>query len=279
MKFHLGTNWKMRRTNTEALQFVAEFLPLLRELDLSRLNLFVIPSFTALQLVRDAVAEAGLSLKIGAQNVHWEDGVEATGEISARILADIPVDIVEIGHSERRQKFGETDAEINRKVRSVLDHDLTALICVGENHTEKERGIGTQTLDRQVRIGLESISGEELSKIMLAYEPTWAIGTAGQPADPSYVQEKHEAIRDVLSDMYSGAIAAEAPLLFGGSVNHHNFRSYAEITSVDGLFVGRSAWDPKSFVELIELTRQVLRDSQSAARITNLDRSQILTDL
>ena len=258
MKFYLGTNWKMHRTNTEARQFVAEFLPLVRELDLSRHYLFVIPSFTSLQLVRNAVTEAGLPLKIGAQNVHWEDGVEATGEISARILADIPVDLVEIGHSERRQKFGETDVDVNRKARAVLNYDLTALICIGENHTEKEQGIGTQALETQVRAGLERISREELSKVMLAYEPTWAIGAAGQPADPSYVQQMHVAIREVLSNMYSAEIGAEVPLLYGGSVNHQNFRSYAEIVDVDGLFVGRAAWDPKSFVELIEISRQFL---------------------
>jgi len=258
MKFYLGTNWKMRRTNTEARQFVEEFLPLVRELDLSRHYLFVIPSFTSLQLVRNAVTEAGLPLKVGAQNVHWENGVEATGEISVRMLADIPVDLVEIGHSERRQKFGETDADINRKARAVLDHDLTALICIGENHTEKEQGTGTQALERQVRAGLERIPREKLSKVMLAYEPTWAIGVSGLPADPSYVQEKHAAIREVLSKMYSAEVAAEVPLLFGGSVNQTNFRSYAEIVDVDGLFVGRAAWEPKSFVELIEISRQFL---------------------
>ena len=258
MKFYLGTNWKMRRTNTEARQFVEEFIPLVRELDLSRHYLFVIPSFTSLQLVRDAVTDAGLPLKVGAQNVHWENGVEATGEISVRMLADIPVDLVEIGHSERRQKFGETDADVNRKARAVLDHDLTALICIGENHTEKEQGSGTQALERQVRAGLERIPSEKLSKVMLAYEPTWAIGVSGLPADPSYVQEKHAAIREVLSSMYSAEVAAEVPLLFGGSVNHKNFRSYAEIVDVDGLFVGRAAWDPKPFLELIEISRQFL---------------------
>ena len=125
-----------------------------------------------------------MPLKVGAQNVHWEDGVEATGEISVRMLADIPVDLVEIGHSERRQKFGETDVEVNRKARAVLDHGLTALICIGENGAEKEQGIGSQALERQVRAGLDRIPREDLSKVMLAYEPTWAIGVAGQPADP-----------------------------------------------------------------------------------------------
>jgi triosephosphate isomerase len=255
VKFYLGTNWKMHRTNTEALHYVAEFLPLLREQDLSRHYLFVIPSFTSLQLIRNAVTEAAVPLKVGAQNVHWEEGVEATGEISVRILADIPVDLVEIGHSERRQKFGETDIEVNRKARAVLSHGLTTLICIGENAADKEKGIGTQTLERQVRAGLDHISPEDLSRVMLAYEPTWAIGVGGQPADPTYVQEQHAAIREALSNMYSVGIAAEVPLLYGGSVNRQNFRSYAEIAHVDGLFVGRAAWTPKSFLELIEMSR------------------------
>jgi triosephosphate isomerase len=256
VKFYLGTNWKMHRTNTEALQYVAEFLPLVRELDLSSHYLFVIPSFTSLQLVRNAVTEAEVPLKVGAQNVHWEDGIEATGEISARILADIPVDLVEIGHSERRQKFGETDTEVNRKARAVLGHQLTVLMCLGESGTEKERGMGTQALERQVSLGLEGIPGPDLSKVMLAYEPTWAIGVAGQPAEPSYVQEKHAAIREVLGHLYAPQIAAEVPILYGGSVNQRNFCSYAEIEDVDGLFVGRAAWNPKSFLELIEMSRQ-----------------------
>jgi L-erythrulose 1-phosphate isomerase len=255
VKFYLGTNWKMHRTNTEAAHYIAEFLPLLREQDLSRHYLFVVPSFTSLQLVRNAVTEAAVPLKIGAQNVHWEDGVESTGEISVRILAEIPVDLVEIGHSERRQKFGETDMEVNRKARAVLGHGLTTLICIGENGTEKEKGIGTQTLERQVRAGLDHISREDLSRVMLAYEPTWAIGVGGQPADPKYVQEKHAAIRETLSNMYSVEIAAKVPLLYGGSVNHQNFYSYAEIANVDGLFVGRAAWNPQSFLELIEMSR------------------------
>jgi L-erythrulose 1-phosphate isomerase len=255
VKFYLGTNWKMHRTNREALRYVAEFLPLLRGQDISRHYLFVIPSFTSLQLVRNAVTEAAVPLKVGAQNVHWEDGVEATGEISVRILADIPVDLVEIGHSERRQKFGETDLEINRKARAVLGHGLTALICIGENGLEKEKGIGTQALERQVRAGLDCVPREDLSRVMIAYEPTWAIGVAGQPADPSYVQEKHAALREALSKMYSAESAAQVPLLYGGSVNRQNFCSYAEIAQVDGLFVGRAAWNPQSFLELIEMSR------------------------
>ena len=258
MKFYLGTNWKMHRTNTEARQFVAEFLPAVRELDLSRHYLFVIPSFTSLQLVRDAVTEAGPPLKVGAQNVHWEGGVEATGEISARMLADIPVDLVEIGHSERRQKFGETDVDVNRKARAVLDQDLTALICIGENRTEKEKGIGAKALETQVRAGLEGITHGQLSKIMLAYEPTWAIGVAGEPADPSYVQEQHAAIRTTLGNLYSTQAAGNVPLLYGGSVNDQNFSSYAEIEDVDGLFVGRAAWGAKSFLNLIELSHNFL---------------------
>ena len=256
MKFHFGTNWKMSKTNTQARQFVTELLPLLRGQDLSRHYLFVIPSFTAVPLVRDVVRETGLPLNVGAQNLHWEDGVEATGEISARILADIPVDLVEIGHSERRQKFGETDADINLKVRAAIDQDLPVLLCIGESRSEKQRGLGLQMLERQIQTGLAGVSLNKLAKVKLAYEPVWAIGVAGEPADPAYVSEQHAGIRQVLEKMYSPEIAVGIPLLYGGSVNSDNFRSYAQARDVNGLFVGRAAWEPRSFVHLLEMSRE-----------------------
>ena len=256
MKFHLGTNWKMSKTNRQARQFVTELLPLLRGQDLSRHYLFIIPSFTAVQIVRDAVSEAGLTLNVGAQNVHWEDGVEATGEISARILADIPVDLIEIGHSERRQKFGETDGDVNRKARAAMDQDLPVLICIGESHSDKQQGKGVEVLARQIQTALAGIPQSHLGKVMLAYEPTWAIGVAGEPADPSYVNDQHTGIRKVLEDMYSPEVAANIPLLYGGSVNSDNFASYAGVDDVDGLFVGRAAWEPKSFMQLFEMSHQ-----------------------
>jgi L-erythrulose 1-phosphate isomerase len=261
MKFHFGTNWKMSKTNSQARQFVTDLLPRLREQDLSRLYLFVIPSFTAVPMVHDMVSEAGLPLNVGAQNLHWEDGVEATGEISARILADIPVDLVEIGHSERRQKFCETDTDINRKVRAATGHDLPVLLCIGETRSDKDRGVGLQMLETQIRMGLAGIGPDELSKIKLAYEPVWAIGAAGEPADPSYVSEQHSAIRQVLENMFSSEIAASIALLYGGSVNADNFRSYAQADDVDGLFVGRAAWEPKSFVQLLEMSREFCDES------------------
>jgi len=256
MKFHLGTNWKMSKTNSQARQFVAELLPLLRGQDLSRHYLFIIPSFTAVQMVRDAVSEIGLSLNVGAQNVHWEDGVEATGEISARILADIPVDLIEIGHSERRQKFGETDRDVNKKVRAAIDQSLPVLICIGESRSDKQQGTGLEVLARQTQAALAEIPRSHLGKVMLAYEPTWAIGVAGEPADPSYVNDQHTGIRKILEDMYSPEVAANIPLLYGGSVNFDNFASYAEVEDVDGLFVGRAAWEPKSFMQLFEMSHQ-----------------------
>jgi triosephosphate isomerase len=136
-------------------------------------------------MVREMVSKAGLPLNVGAQNLHWEDGVEATGEISARILADIPVDLVEIGHSERRQKFRETDTDINRKVRAAIDQDLPVLLCIGESRSDKQRGLGLQMLERQIQTGLAGISLDKLAKVKLAYEPVWAIGVAGEPADPA----------------------------------------------------------------------------------------------
>ena len=256
MKFHFGTNWKMSKTNSQARQFVTELLPQLREQDLSGHYLFVIPSFTAVPIVREMVSKAGLPLNVGAQNLHWEDGVEATGEISARILADIPVDLVEIGHSERRQKFRETDTDINRKVHAAIDQDLPVLLCIGESRSDKQRGLGLQMLERQIQTGLAGISLNKLAKVKLAYEPVWAIGVAGEPADPAYVSEQHAGMRQLLEEMYSPESAADIPLLYGGSVNSNNFRSYAQARDVNGLFVGRAAWEPRSFLRLLEMSRE-----------------------
>ena len=182
--------------------------------------------------------------------------MEATGEISARILADIPVDLVEIGHSERRQKFGETDGDVNRKARAAIAQNLPVLICIGESRSDKQQGIGVQVLARQTQAALAGIPRSHLGKVMLAYEPTWAIGVAGEPADPSYVNDQHTGIRKILGDMYSPELAANIPLLYGGSVNSDNFASYAEVENVDGLFVGRAAWEPKSFMRLFEMSQQ-----------------------
>jgi len=256
--FYIGTNWKMHLTHSEARGYFSELLPLMPGLSKTGYRLFVIPPFVSLPFAREAIDLAGADLKLGAQNVHWETGDEATGEISLRILKDVGVDLIEIGHSERRQKFGETDALVNLKVRAVLAENLTALICIGESAAEKSADGGAAVLARQVREALRGVSSEELRNVIFAYEPVWAIGVAGKPAEPVYVQERHAFIRRVVGEIYGPVFAAEIPILFGGSIRHENFASYAQLPDVNGLFIGRAAWTASSFAKMVKNVQALL---------------------
>jgi triosephosphate isomerase len=190
-------------------------------------------------------------LKLGAQNVHWESADESTGEVSVRMLKDVPVDLIEIGHSERRRKFGETDDIVNRKLRAVIDQDLTALLCIGEDLGEKQQDDGKAKLERQLRDGLREVTAAGTARLIVAYEPVWAIGPHGQPASTAYVGQQHLLIRDILVDIFGREAGAEIPIIYGGSVNHQNCAAYAALDHVNGLFVGRTAWEAGSFARMI----------------------------
>lgn len=250
-KFHLGTNWKMHLTNREASQYLTEISALLEPAEAADFTLFLIPSFPALPLVRQAIDASALEILLGAQNVHWESADESTGEISVRILKDLPVDLVEIGHSERRRKFGETDDVVNRKVQAVIGAGLKALLCIGEEREDKQRDHGRSILKRQIAEGLRNVSPGDAGKLILAYEPVWAIGPGGEPAAADYVAAQHAYLRTLLVARFGEKIAESIPLIYGGSVNHENCHAYAALDHVDGLFVGRTAWSAASFVKMI----------------------------
>jgi triosephosphate isomerase len=250
-KFYLGTNWKMHLTNSDARRYISELAAQVNAGGKHNFTLFVIPSFLSLQLVRDAITATGVDLKLGAQNVHWESADESTGEVSVRMLKDVPVDLIEIGHSERRRKFGETDEIVNRKLRAVIDQDLSALLCIGEELDEKQQDDGKAKLERQIREGLRDVSAADSTKLILAYEPVWAIGPHGEPATTAYVSQQHRFIREILIDLFGAEAAVRIPIIYGGSVNHQNCASYASLDHVDGLFVGRTAWEAGSFARMI----------------------------
>lgn len=182
----------------------------------------------------------------------WADSGEFTGEISPLMLKEFDVDIVEIAHSERRNKMGETDITANLKILSALRHGFTPLLCVGETAEEKDMGISREILRIQLIRGLHAVSEEDVGKIMVAYEPTWAIGVAGKPSTPEYAQRMHAVLRETLLELYPRR-GADIPLLFGGSVNQSNAASYAACRDIDGLFVGRAAWTVDGFKEVFEL--------------------------
>jgi triosephosphate isomerase len=243
-KIYIGTNTKMYKTIADTALFLEN---LQRETaDISRDNvcIFVIPSYTALEKARSIIKNN--SMLLGAQNVFWEDQGQFTGEISPLMLKEINVDIVEIGHSERRHILHETNKEENLKVLAALRHGFFPLLCIGETEEQKKFGIADEILSMQIKIGLHNVLQNQIGRCMIAYEPTWAIGVAGSPATVEYAAERHSAIRSVLRSLY-GDSAALAPILYGGSVNNDNAVEFIQIEDVDGLFIGRSAWEADNF--------------------------------
>lgn len=244
MKFYLGTNWKMHKTVAEALAYTEGLAHYAK--DYPQFQFFIIPSYTALWQVRQKVDALGAPIWVGAQNTHWEDQGAFTGEISPVQLKEIGLDLVEIGHSERRQYYNETDFTVNLKTLAALKHGFKALVCVGENMPEKEHGASKSKIATQVQIALNGVKAEDLPRVMIAYEPVWAIGEKGIPAEAPYVFEIHESIRKTLCELY-GEQGREVPIFFGGSVNLQNCQSYCGHPDVNGLFIGSTAWQPDSF--------------------------------
>ncbi len=244
----IGTNLKMYKTIRETIVFLEELSSLTADLPREQLRLFVIPSFTALAKAVEWTDQELVWL--GAQNMHWEDSGQFTGEISPLMLKEIGLKVVEIGHSERREHFGETDFDENRKLLAALRHGFTALLCVGETGREKELGISDERLRQQLKIGLHGVPAADLDRVWVAYEPVWAIGVQGIPASPGYANAKHQLLRDTLRELYPER-GGEVPLLYGGSVNPENAVELSRQPAIDGLFIGRSAWNARSFNDLI----------------------------
>ena len=239
----------MYKTIGQTVDFITELGK--RTADISRqdLTLFVIPSFTALDRANGLANAAQILL--GAQNMGWTEEGQFTGEISPLMLKEVGVQIAEIGHSERRHVLGETDEMENRKVLCALNHGLIPLLCIGETGEEKERGLSDAVLRWQLEAGLSGVSREQAASVWVAYEPVWAIGVHGKPATKEYAAEKHALIRRVLAERFGRKTAARIPLLYGGSVNEDNAPGLAAMENIDGLFIGRSAWQAASFERII----------------------------
>ncbi len=246
-RFWLGTGWKMNRTRAEARAY-AEALRAAPDLGDLPLRLFVLPPFTALAEV--AAALASTPVLVGAQNCHWADAGAWTGEISAPQIAECGAALVELGHSERRAHFGETDVAVNAKVKAVLAAGLMPLVCVGETAEERSLEAAAVTVARQARMALAGVAAADLDRVLLAYEPVWAIGEGGEPASPDYANAIHGVIKSAVSDLHGGSV----PVLYGGSVNPANAEALAAEPEIDGLFVGRAAWTVGG---LLGLARQV----------------------
>ena len=240
----IGTSWKMNKVRAEARAF-AEALAASHLARTTAAQLFVIPPFTAVAEVADCLA--GTRVRVGVQNVHWAEAGAWTGEISAGMAADCGATIAEIGHSERRTHFGETDETVALKVAAALRHGLTPLICVGDTRDEYDAGRTAEALDRQVRAALSKVSRAETGQVIIAYEPVWSIGEGGTPAEPGFADAQHARIKATLTEV----TGHELRVVYGGSVNPDNCVSLATQPHIDGLFIGRSAWAPDGFLGIV----------------------------
>ncbi|MHA7875420.1 triose-phosphate isomerase [Roseivivax sp.] len=246
----IGTSWKMNKTLDEALRFAEGLRGAAPN---PRIQRFVIPPFTALREVKSALTETDVA--VGAQNMHWDDAGAWTGEVSPLMLTDCGLDLVELGHSERRTHFGETDETVGRKTAAALRHGLTPLICIGETAEEKAAGEADAVLTRQVESCLAGLPPELAARpILLAYEPVWAIGAGGTPATPGYAEARHAHIAGVAR----AALGRHVPCLYGGSVNPGNCAELIVRDHVDGLFIGRSAWEVEGYLDILDRCARVI---------------------
>lgn len=242
----IGTSWKMNKTLAEAEEFAQRLAQADGARD-RRIQRFVIPPFTMLREMRKSLDAT--SVKVGAQNMHWADHGAWTGEVSPVMLTDCALHMVELGHSERRRHFGETDETVGLKTAAALRHELIPLICIGETLAERESGRAADVLAQQVRAALSSIP-EALgsAQILLAYEPVWAIGEGGIPATSDYADARHAEIIDIACQVLGRRI----PCLYGGSVNAQNCAELITCPHIDGLFIGRAAWAVEGYLDILD---------------------------
>ena len=249
----IGTSWKMNKTLGEAQAFadtLAAFAPSIDE----NIQAFVIPPFTAIRDVKRMLVRTGV--KVGAQNMHWEGAGAWTGEISPVMLADCGVDLVELGHSERREHFGETDRTVGLKTAAAVRHGLMPLICVGETLAQRDAGRAEEILATQVEGALALLTeAEQDAPIGFAYEPVWAIGANGIPAGAEYADHQQARIAAVAESI----LRRTPPVLYGGSVSAHNAAELVVQPHIDGLFIGRSAWSPEGFLEILTIVAKAIR--------------------
>lgn len=241
----LAANWKMHKTVGDALAFVEAFLP--RVADADGVDVVLAPPFTALERVGGALA--GSSVELAAQNVHPEDHGAFTGEISVPMLADLGCRYAIVGHSERRHLFGESDAFVAAKVRALLDRGIEPIVCVGEQLAEREAGRTFERVEGQLQGSLEPVEANEAERVVIAYEPVWAIGT-GRTATPEAAQEVHAFVRGWLGKRF-GDKAHAIRIQYGGSVKPDNVYALMAQPDVDGALVGGASLDPESFARIV----------------------------
>jgi triosephosphate isomerase len=242
----IAGNWKMFKTVAEASSFVADLRTAVK--NASGVQIVVAPPFTAIHAA--AQAARGSNIEVAAQDLYWEKQGAFTGEISATMLKEAGATYAIIGHSERRQLFGETDTIVNRKVQSAIAQGLTPIVCVGETLEERERNETLAILDRQIKDGLDGVTAEQAAALVIAYEPVWAIGT-GRNATAAQAGEAHSHIRTRLRQWFGADAADKCRVIYGGSVKPDNIRELIAEADVDGALVGGASLEVKSFGEIV----------------------------
>jgi triosephosphate isomerase (TIM) len=246
----LAANWKMYKTVHDAVVYIKEFRSMVK--DVTDAEIVVAPPFTAIH----AAAEAARNTPVGiaAQDVYWEREGAFTGEIAAAMIKEAGAEYVIIGHSERRRLFGETDETVNRKTVAALAAELTPIVCIGETLEERERNQTFDILDRQIKAGLDAMTGSQVGSLVIAYEPVWAIGT-GRNATPEQAVEAHAHIRGRLRQWFGGEAADQCHVIYGGSVKPDNIRDLMSADDVDGALVGGASLDVRTFHEIVARSR------------------------
>jgi triosephosphate isomerase len=242
----IAGNWKMFKTRAETRAFFDQLMPLVQNVE--HCEIVVAPPFPSLATA--AVKTEGTRIRIAAQDVFWEPQGAYTGEVSIGMLLDAGCTLTIIGHSERRQYFGETDETVEKKTRAAVAGGLRAIVCVGETLTERDAGKALDVVKRQLREGLGRLTPADLSHIIVAYEPVWAIGT-GRTATPAIAAEMHAAIRKTFAEIYNEAAADALRILYGGSVKPDNIVALMKEEDIDGALVGGASLDAASFAAII----------------------------
>ena len=244
----IAANWKMYKTPQEGVNFISELSNLL--LDKEKPTIIFCPPFTSLFHINEMISDLDMSL--GAQNVYFEKEGAFTGEISVNMLKSCSVQYVIIGHSERRHIFNESNKDTNRKIHTVLDNEIIPIFCVGEKLDDRESNNTRKILLEQLEEGLAGVNIDALDRIIIAYEPVWAIGT-GVNALPNQVQESHEMIRDILMELYDNNLNIDIPILYGGSVKPDNSEELINTKGVDGFLIGGASLNLDTFSKIIEI--------------------------
>lgn len=246
----IAGNWKMNATHLEAIQMTQKLHYRLASEDYERVQVVVAPPFTALRSIQTVIEADHMAIRLGAQNVDYHESGAFTGEISAPMLAKLAVSFVIVGHSERRSIFDETDEIVAKKTAAVLSAEMLPIVCVGESLEQREEGATTEVLTSQLMGSLKGVGSDDVARLVIAYEPVWAIGT-GRNADPDDAGETIASIRDVVTGEWGSDAGQAVRLLYGGSVNPGNITSFMAKKHIDGALVGGASLDPDTFASIV----------------------------